>query len=103
MPGKSGHAKGKHLSRSKRRKGSQKIQFERQDSPAITTPQQPIAQADEPAPALTTSAPSASIPTPVTKLPAIQYPYIGIELRRIGILAGTMLVILVVLSLVDLF
>ena len=103
MPGKSGHAKGKHLSRSKRRKGSQKSQLESAASPAITTPQQPITQANEPAPALTASAPSASILTPVTKLPAIQYPYIGIELRRIGILAGIMLVILVVLALVDLF
>ena len=103
MPGKSGHDKGKHLSRSKRRKGSQKIHLERQHSPVTVTPQQPIAQADEPAPVLTASAPSASAPTPVAKLPAIQYPYIGIELRRIGILAGIMLVILVVLVLVDLF
>ena len=103
MPGKSGHAKGKHLSRSKRRKGSQKIHLERQHSPTITTQQQTIAQVNEPAPALTASAPPVNIPTLVAKLPAIQYPYIGIELRRIGILAGIMVVILVLLALVDLF
>ena len=100
MPGKSGHAKGKHLSRSKRRKGDQKLQLERQHSPAINIQQQTIAQADKPAPASTVSAPPASISKPVTKLPALQYPYIGIELQRISILAGIMLVILVVLALV---
>ena len=100
MPGKSGHAKGKHLSRSKRRKGSQKLRLEKQYSPAITTQQQTITQADEPAPAPTAPAPSASISTPVTKLPAVQYSYIGIELKRISILAGIMLVILIVLALV---
>ena len=100
MPGKSGRAKGKHLLQSKRRKGSQKLRLERQYSPAITTQQQTVTQTDKPAPVPTVSAPSASISKPVTKPPAVQYPYIGIELQRISILAGVMLAILVVLALV---
>lgn len=95
MPGKSGHAKGKHSSRSKR---SRNIWRERQHSPAITTQQQTTTPANEPAPALTVPAPSTVVSMPVTK-PSSQYPHIGIELRRIGILTGIILVILIVLAL----
>ncbi|HEY51072.1 MAG TPA: hypothetical protein G4O20_04625 [Dehalococcoidia bacterium] len=65
------------------------------------------------APVSTAAAASASAPkdTPVvatplsggaarTKAPAVKYPYVTAELRRIGILAGTILVILIVLALV---
>ena len=92
MPGKSGHAKGKHLPRSKR---SRKLGLERQQSPAITTQQQSITPADKPAPVLTASAPSKGVP-----MPSVQYPHVGTELQRIGILTGIILVILVVLRLV---
>ena len=110
MPGKSGHSKGKHLSRSKRRKEAQKLQLERQHSPAINIQQQTSAPVDEPAavpaptravsePKPTIPTPAASISKPVAKIAVAQHPYIGIELKRIGILAGIMLVILVVLAL----
>jgi hypothetical protein len=51
------------------------------------------------------AAPSVTPPTPGvhtarTKTPAIKYPYVLAELRRIGILAGAILVILVILALV---
>ena len=98
MPGKSGHAKGKHHLHSKKKKGSQKLRVERQYSPATITQQQTITQADEAIPAPTVSAPSASIATAVTKPSTVQHSYIGRELQRIGILAGIMLVILVVLA-----
>ncbi len=46
-----------------------------------------------------TSAPPASTPIPKTTLKTARYPYVTAELRRIGILAGIMLVILIVLAL----
>ena len=100
MSGKSQHAKGKHLSRSKRRKGSRRLDLEERRSLAIAAQGQPIDQADKPAPRPRVSAPSASVSTPVAKPSAVWHPYVTIELRRIGILAGIMLAILVVLALV---
>jgi len=47
-----------------------------------------------------------AVPTPASgavsksKTPAVKYPYVTAELRRIGILAGAIVVILVVLALV---
>jgi len=86
MPGKSRRAK---ALQHKRRK-------ERRLSPAIAVQQQVVAQTRKPV----ASAPSVSAPTPRTTLTAARYPYITAELRRIGILAGIMLVILIVLALV---
>ena len=93
MPGKSRHGKGRHSRQSKKRKSSRRLDLEKQHSSAMAAQQQTLAQPSEPAPL-------ASVPTPVAKPVAIQYPYVAIELRRIGILAGIMLVILVVLALV---
>jgi len=80
------------LSRSKRGKS-------RRGFPDITAQRQPISQTYKPAPQPEVSAPSASVSTPRATL-TTQYPYIAPELRRIGILAGVILVILVVLVLV---
>jgi len=80
------------LSRSRRGKS-------RQGSPDITAQRQPISQTYKPSPQPEVSAPSASVSTPRATL-TTQYPYIAPELRRIGILAGVILVILVVLVLV---
>ena len=80
------------LSRSKRRKS-------RYGSPAITAQRQVIAQTYKPAPQPKVP-PPASVPTPIATLTAARYPYIAFELRRIGILAGIILAILVVLALV---
>ena len=45
-------------------------------------------------------APSAVAPTPRKAAAGIRYPYVAAELQRIGLLAGIILVILVVLALV---
>ena len=88
MPGKS---RRKHLSRSKKRKMKQGF-------PVTAAQQQAVAQDYEPvSPA---PAPSVRAPTPRSTLSPVQYPYIAIELRRIAILAGIMLAVLVVLYLV---
>jgi hypothetical protein len=92
MPGKSKHGKGKHQYRGK--KGRAKYRH------ATMAPNQPVV-ADTAAPAATTGIPpSASMPTSPKSLRVVQYPYITGELRRIGILAGIILVILIVLALV---
>ena len=56
---------------------------------------------------MTAKADAASVTTPApgvhaakTKTPVVKYPYVLAELRRIGILAGAILVILVILALV---
>ncbi len=87
MPGKSRHGRGKHLSRSKKGKS-------RRSPPAIAAQRQIVTQAPKPA------APSAGVPVPMATPTPARYPYIIFELRRIGILAGIMLAILVGLALV---
>jgi len=89
MPGKSQR---KHLSQSKKRK-------RRRGSSAIAA-QQPVSQTYEPVSQPVVSVPSASVLTPKATLTVAHYPDVVTELRRIGILAGIMLVILVVLALV---
>jgi hypothetical protein len=84
MPGKSRHARHKS-SRSKKRK-------DRQASPAVAVQRPAVAQTSEPVAPARVQTPAVSTPT--------RYPYIVTELRTIGILAGIMLVILVVLALV---
>ncbi|MBA7699806.1 hypothetical protein ES703_108509 [subsurface metagenome] len=90
MPGKS---RRRHPSR--RKKGK-----ERRGSSAVAAQQQAVAQTYKPAPQPKASAPSVSAPTPITTQTTARYPYIVAELQRIGILAGIMTVVLVVLALV---
>lgn len=92
MPGKSRHGKRK-LPRSKRRKGIQGVSV-------ISAQQRVVAQTYKPAPRPETLPPSASVPTTTATVSATRYPYIAAELRRIGILAGVIMVILVILALV---
>ena len=86
MPGKSRHRPRKQTFRSKKSKGRL--------SPPVSQPQA-VAQTTEsiPPPQML----KKSAPTPVA---TVRYPYVLPELRRIGILAGIMLVILIVLALV---
>ncbi len=92
MPDKSRHGKEKRSSLSKKRR-------ERQRHLAGANPQQIAAEI--PKPALTDKvAAKASVPTPSAPPITVQYPYIGAELLRIGILTGIILVILIVLALV---
>ncbi len=86
MPGKSRHSKGKHPALSKKRK-------RRQGSLAIATHQPPVSQPE-------VSRSSVIEPTPMATMTSVRSPYVVTELRRIGILAGVMLAILVVLALV---
>ena len=90
MPGKSRHGKRKHPSRRRRWKQGSAITAQRQ---TLTQTQEPVSQPK-------VSAPSVSAPTPLAAQTAAQYPYIATELRRIGILAGIVLAVLVVLALV---
>jgi len=92
MPGKSRHDKRKHPHHSKK---SRVIQ--RQGA----MPLQQQAVAETPQPAATISRPPLSrAPTSPTASRVAQHPYITTELRRISILAGIIIVILIVLALV---
>ncbi len=86
MPSKSRRGRGKRSARSKKRKV-------RQDFSVAVAQRQATSQNYEPAP-------SAKMLTPRSALSPVQYPYIATELRRIAVLAGIMLVVLVVLYLV---
>ena len=102
MPGKS------------RRKGKYSIQSKKQGGPArpAAVVQQPVTQVHQ---ATTISSPPASpkvvldsprvVPArpsrgaaPMAKLTGIRYEFVRVELRTIGILAGLMLILLVVLA-----
>ena len=87
MPGKSQHSKAKRSFQSKKRRSQR-------TPPTVAAQQQPVPQAYKPA------IPSVTAPAPMPKLTITQQPYMFTELRRIGILTGIMLVILVVLALV---
>jgi len=86
MAGKS-RRKGKHSLQSKKKK-------RKQSSTLIATQQQAVAQTYKPTAPSKVAAPLAKEPTPTVA----RFPYIATELRRIGILAGIMLAILVVLA-----
>ncbi len=87
MPSKTRHSQRK-LSRRKRKNLPV--------SPLPATQQQADAQPYKPVDTPKVTTPSAGVPTPAPT----RYPYIFTELRRIGILTGIILVILVVLFLV---
>ena len=92
MPGKSRKSRAKRSFQSKKRKGL---------GPSHIAAQQPAATpAPEPVVSSKAAAPAATVSAPVTKPAAIRYPFIATELRRIGILAGIMLVVLIVLVVV---
>ena len=92
MPGKARQKKGKYSTQNKK-KG--------RPSRSATVVQPPVvAQTREPVSVSGVTAPSSSVPTPVVKPAAVLYPYISTELRTIGILAGVMLFVLVVLALI---
>mgnify|MGYP001070367457 CR=1 FL=1 len=65
-------------------------------TPVSTAAAVPEAPKDKPG----VSAPLSSSAAARPKAPAVKYPYVTAELRRIGVLAGVILVILVVLALV---
>ncbi|MFC1908780.1 hypothetical protein ACFLXD_02805 [Chloroflexota bacterium] len=84
MPGKPHQGKGKRQTQSKKSRAMQR-------SATAGSRQQAIAQV-----------PAVAVPSgrvPKEKSSAVRYPYITTELRRIGILTGIMLAILIVLAL----
>ena len=83
MPGKSHRGRGRRSARSKKRQGT------------IAQPRAAAGTYETPAPAA--PAPPLRVSAPVATPP--QYSYVASELRRIGIVAGIMLAILVVLAL----
>ena len=92
MPGKSRHAKGKHAHHSKKSKTKQRqATMSIRQNITAEVPEQNIAVVKSPHTAVTTSP---------AKAKAMLYPYITGELRRISILTGIILVILIVLALV---
>ncbi len=93
MPGKSRHDRRKHSFQGKKKKG-------RRSPPGVVSQQQTDIQIDRSVAPPSVAASSVSTPAPMPVLTAVRHPYILTELRRIGILAGVMLAILVVLVLV---
>ena len=92
MPGKSRGSKGKHSRYSKKSRAVQRHSTMASPGPVAT---------DTPAPAVITRTPSSSrMPASPSKSRVPQYPYIIREIRRIGILAGIIIAILVVLALI---
>ena len=82
-----------HSFQSKKKKG-------RQGSSAIAAQQPAVGQTYEPTSPSREAISSTSTPAPKATVTIARYPYIATELRRIGILAGITLVILIVLALV---
>ena len=92
MPDKLRQDKRKHHPHSKKSKAKQR---------SVEAIAHPLAAAQPHKPAVHTGMPahSAGVPATPTASPVARYPYITTELRRIGILAGIMLGILIVLAL----
>jgi hypothetical protein len=91
MSGKSRRGRFKRSSQGKKRKYRLSAATMAAQQPAVTR---------EPVESSKAAAPSASVPTSTPTPAAVRYPLVTTELRRIGILAGIMLVILVVLALI---
>jgi len=88
MPGKSRRRRGRHLPRSKRRKG---VLAPVAQPSAVTQGYESSAQAE-------VAVPRAKAPTP--RATVAQPPNVAAELRRIGIVAGITLAVLVVSALI---
>ncbi len=93
MTGKSQRHKGKHSAHSKKSKA-----IERSNAPA---PHQPIVtQISRPVVTPDVSSRRAAKTASLTASKTVRYPFITAELKRIGILAGIIVAILIVLALV---
>jgi len=92
MSGRPQHGKGKHTSQSKKGKALQR-------AAVMTSQQRVVSQIPEPAAPPRVTTPAVKVPAAVSRA-AQRYSYVKAELRRIGILAGIIITILVVLALV---
>ncbi len=93
MPGKSQRSRKKHSFQGKKKKG-------RGGSPGVIAQQPAGIQSDKPVALPRVVVPAVSRPAPSPAPAPVRHPYILTELRRTGIIAGIMLVILVALALV---
>ena len=93
MPSKSRRGRGKYSPPKKKRK-------DRQGRPATLTQQPASAQIDEPVSSPKVSAPATSVPVPAAKPAGAQHLHVANELRTIGIIAGIMLIVLIILAVV---
>ena len=82
----------RNTSRSKRRPS-------RHGTSPVAAEREAVGQTSKPVSRPSVSTPAASVPMPVATMAATRYPYLGAELKRIAILAGTVLAILVILAL----
>ena len=82
--------------KSQRKLAQGKKRRHRHGFPSVSPQRQAMVKTDRPVSQLEVP-PSTSVPTPLTTLSTTRYPYIGSELRRIGILAGIILALLIVL------
>lgn len=92
MPAKSKHGKGKHLHQSRRSKAIQ-----RKAATTIgqnTNAESPVSMASLDVP------PAPSVKAESVKVKTLHYPFIVNELQRIGILAGIILIILIILAII---
>ncbi|MFC1860099.1 hypothetical protein ACFLYC_00795 [Chloroflexota bacterium] len=87
MPSKSRHGRRKHSFQSTKKKSGGSLHSVVAQQPAATQTDRPVV-------------PQTRAPAPTSVLAAVQHPYILPELKRIGILAGIMVIILVVLAIV---
>ncbi|MFC2021049.1 hypothetical protein ACFLU1_04570 [Chloroflexota bacterium] len=90
MPGKSRHRKGKYSTQTKSKRK------DNPSRPGLSARQPSTEQADQPTSHPVVPAPPASITIPTTN--PVRYLYITTELRTIGILAGIILIVLVLLA-----
>ena len=86
--------------KSRRFKALQSKRKERQISSMANVPPQVVTQSPKPAATRQVSPSPAGSIAPKTPAATGQYPYTIAELKRIGVLAGAMLVILIILALV---
>jgi len=92
MPGKSQRGRS---NKNKKKKG-QRVSPVAAQQPPVAQVAKPVAQPGTQSPASA----AAAVPKPSAKTVAASYPYVAGELRRIGMLAGIMLVALVVMALI---
>jgi hypothetical protein len=92
MPAKSKYGKGKHPHQSRRSKAIQRQTSSAIEHSAVDEPQVPTAGLDIP--------PASKVRTESAKVKTMQYPFIINELRRTGILAGIILVVLIILAII---
>ena len=93
MAGKAKRKRRKHHPQTKKGKIRQRLS-------AAGTQQPAAMETSESVSPQAVAAPPSGVPAPVARPKLPHYPYIATELRTIGVLAGAILIILIVLSLV---